>query len=141
MRGLTIAALIATAVVATPHAGRADELTHRWVYVSTTMLVEKNVESTIKLLDRLAPDGDFMQHDEIRIAGWDAACATRRLTCGQILADNVRRCAAILRKADPGKPVYVWSDMFDPHHNAGRTGRYYLVKKAETHAPEAGSLQ
>ncbi|HET6428728.1 MAG TPA: hypothetical protein VFJ30_09985 [Phycisphaerae bacterium] len=81
-----------------------------------------------RVRDRLAPDGYFMQHDEIRIAGWDAACATRGLTCGQILADNVQRCTAILRKADPGKPVYVWSDMFDPHHNAGKMGRYYLVK-------------
>jgi len=76
----------------------------------------------------LRPDGYFMQHDEIRVAGWDAACAARKLTCGQVLADNVRRCTAIIRKADPGKPIYVWSDMFDPHHNARKAGRYYLVK-------------
>jgi hypothetical protein len=50
------------------------------------------------------------------------------MTPGQILADNVRRCADILRTADPGKPVYVWSDMFDPFHNAAKTGPYYLVK-------------
>ena len=34
----------------------------------------------------------------------------------------------MIRKEDPGKPIYVWSDMFDPHHNAAKTGRYYLVK-------------
>ena len=76
----------------------------------------------------LAPDGYFMQHDEIRVQGYDASCAERKMTPGQILADNVKRCTQILRRADPAKPIYVWSDMFDPYHNAGRTGRYYLVK-------------
>ena len=76
----------------------------------------------------LNPDGYFMQHDEIRVQGYDASCAERKWTPGEILADNVRRCAEILRAADPGKRIYVWSDMFDPTHNAGRTGRYYLVK-------------
>jgi len=77
---------------------------------------------------RLEPDGYFMSHDEIRAQGWDESCAKRKMTPGQILADNVRRCVDILRKTDPGKPVYVWSDMFDAYHNAGKTGPYYLVK-------------
>ena len=47
---------------------------------------------------------------------------------GDLLAENVRKCAALVRQEDPGKPIYVWSDMFDPHHNAAKTGRYYLVK-------------
>ena len=70
----------------------------------------------------------MMSHDEIRIQGWDKACADRGLTCGEILADNVKRCVEIIRKADPGKPIWVWSDMFDPNHNAQKSGRYYLVK-------------
>ncbi len=74
------------------------------------------------------PDGYFMQHDEIRIQGWDRSCLDRKMTPGEILADNVKRCAAILKKTDPGKPVYVWSDMFDPFHNAKKKGRYYLVR-------------
>jgi hypothetical protein len=74
------------------------------------------------------PDGYFMQHDEIRVQGWDESCRKRNLTCGEILADNVRRCVEIIRKEDPGKPIYVWSDMFYPTHNAHKTGRYYLVK-------------
>ena len=74
------------------------------------------------------PDGYFMSHDEIRIQGWDASCVKLNLTPGQILADNVKRCVALIRKADPGKPIYVWSDMFDPFHNARKTGTYYLVK-------------
>lgn len=76
----------------------------------------------------LAPDGYFMQHDEIRVQGWDDSCAKGGLTCGQILAGNVKRCTDILRKHDAGRPVYVWSDMFDPSHNASKTGPYYLVK-------------
>jgi len=75
-----------------------------------------------------SPSGYFMQHDEIRVQGWDESCAGRKMTPGQILADNVKRCTDIIRRHDPSKPIYVWSDMFDPHHNARKTGRYYLVK-------------
>ena len=78
--------------------------------------------------DALAPDAYMMSHDEIRIQGWDKSCADRHLTCGEILADNASRCVEILHKADPGRPLWVWSDMFDPNHNAEKTGRYYLVK-------------
>jgi len=74
------------------------------------------------------PDGYFMQHDEIRVQGWDESCRRRGLTPGEILADNARRCVEIISKEDPGKPIFVWSDMFDPHHNAGEAGRYYLVR-------------
>lgn len=68
----------------------------------------------------------FMSHDEIRVLGWDDACARRKMPCGEILADNVRQCARIVRDVAPGARVFVWSDMFDPNHNA-RTN-YYLVK-------------
>jgi hypothetical protein len=76
----------------------------------------------------LQPDGYFMQHDEIRSQGWDLSCERSGKTPSQLLADNVRRCTGILRQTDPGKPVYVWSDMFDPFHNAAASGAYYLVK-------------
>jgi len=76
----------------------------------------------------LEPDGYFLSHDEIRVQGWDQSCAASGLTPGELLADNVRRSIAMVRQEDPGKPVYVWSDMFDPFHNAARTGSYYLVK-------------
>lgn len=76
----------------------------------------------------LQPDGYFMSHDEIRIQGWDESCRKSEKTPGALLAENVKKCTDILRKLDPKKPVYVWSDMFDPNHNAAKTGRYYLVK-------------
>lgn len=70
--------------------------------------------------------GYMMSHDEIRVLNWCDACQRRHLTPGQILAENVKRCTAILREVNPGGRVYVWSDMFDPNHNAKR-GPYYLV--------------
>lgn len=64
----------------------------------------------------------MMQHDEIRTLNWDASCQERRLDAGAILADNARACVKLLNGAE----VYVWSDMFDPFHNAVKD--YYLVR-------------
>ena len=66
-----------------------------------------------------------MSHDEIRVANWCLACRDRKLSPGQILAVNTRRCTAILKSLNPSTRVVVWSDMFDPHHNA--VDKYYLV--------------
>lgn len=70
--------------------------------------------------------GYMMSHDEIRVLNWCDACQARHLTPGQMLAENVRECIKILRATNPGGRIYVWSDMFDPHHNAVK-GPYYLV--------------
>lgn len=67
------------------------------------------------------PDIYFMAHDEIRLLGWDDSCAKRNMTCGQLLADNAKKCIEIIEKVDPGKPIFVWSDMFDEFHNARKT--------------------
>ncbi len=50
----------------------------------------------------------------------------RKQTPGQILADNARTCIQIAREVAPESKLYVWNDMFDPHHNAV-PGPYYLV--------------
>lgn len=76
----------------------------------------------------LSPDGYFLQHDEIRSQGYDASCVGSGKTPGANLADNLARCVKMVRDEDAGKPLYVWSDMFDPNHNAKKAGRYYLVK-------------
>jgi len=76
----------------------------------------------------LQPDGYFLSHDEIRLQGWDASCRHSGKTPGELLADNVARCVEIIRAEDPGKPICAWSDMFDPAHNAPKTGKYYLVR-------------
>jgi len=76
----------------------------------------------------LAPDGYFFEHDEIRVQGWDESCRNTGKTPGELLSENVRKCVELVRAEDAGKPIYVWSDMFDPYHNARKSGRYYLVK-------------
>ncbi|HEV3027658.1 MAG TPA: hypothetical protein VG457_08810, partial [Planctomycetota bacterium] len=68
----------------------------------------------------------FMSHDEVRVCNWDSSCTKRNMTAGQILADNVRTCIGILRGLSPTSRIYVWSDMFDPHHNAH--DHYYLAR-------------
>jgi hypothetical protein len=59
------------------------------------------------------------------VANWCRACQERKLTPGQLLADNVRRCTEILKAESPRARIVVWSDMFDPNHNA--IDEYYLV--------------
>jgi hypothetical protein len=76
----------------------------------------------------LQPDAYFLSHDEIRVQGWDESCRRTGQTPGELLAENVRKCVELVRAEDAGKPLYVWSDMFDPQHNAAKRGRYYLVK-------------
>ncbi len=87
-----------------------------------TALLERQAADVHKLW---AAPGYMMSHDEWRVLGWCDACQSRTLTPGQIVADNVRTCAGILRATAPGARVFVWSDMFDPHHNA--KPEYYLV--------------
>lgn len=70
--------------------------------------------------------GYMMSHDEIRVLNWCDACQRRGLDAGALLADNARTCVNILREVNPGGRIYVWSDMFDPHHNAHKD--YYLVR-------------
>lgn len=70
--------------------------------------------------------GYMMSHDEIRVLNWCLACQKRNLDAGAILADNARTCVKILREVNPGGTIYVWSDMFDLHHNAQKD--YYLVR-------------
>jgi hypothetical protein len=70
--------------------------------------------------------GYMMSHDEIRVLNWCNACQKRNLDAGALVADNARTCLSILREVNPGGRIYVWSDMFDPNHNAHKD--YYLVR-------------
>ncbi len=71
-------------------------------------------------------EGYFMSHDEIRVLGWSAAFQAAGRTPGQSIGDNARAGWLMLRELAPAARVFVWSDMFDPHHNAV-PGPYYLV--------------
>ncbi len=78
--------------------------------------------------ETLAPDGYFFANDEIRCAGWEPSDRKRFRSSGELLAYNIRRSSEIARSAGGGKPLYVWSDMFDPNHNA--RADYYLVNNS-----------
>jgi hypothetical protein len=71
------------------------------------------------------PKTFFMAHDEIRVADWCGCCRASGKTPGELLADNVQHCREIIREVNPQAQVVVWSDMFDPFHNA--VDHYYLV--------------
>jgi hypothetical protein len=97
-----------------------------------------------RMNDLLRPPAFLMNHDEIRVANWDHACQSRGLTPGQLVADNVQKCTQILRDLRPDAKIWVWSDMFDPFHNAV-DGPYYLVNGSwkgswEGLSPEVGIL-
>ncbi len=84
------------------------------------------ITDSIRRIDTLFHAGTyFLSHDEIRVLGWDAACTDRKLTPGRILAENLKACIAAAHAIAPRAHLAVWSDMFDPNHNAH--DRYYLV--------------
>jgi hypothetical protein len=75
--------------------------------------------------ERLAPGKYLLSMDEIRAGGACQACKRRNLTMAQILGDCVMQQVRIIREVNPAAEVLVWSDMFDPNHNAHAD--YYLV--------------
>ncbi len=89
-------------------------------------------EEVRRAKEALSPDGYFMSHDEIRCAGWEPLETKAFRTSGQLFAYNIRQCYEIASREGGGKPVYVWSDMYDPNHNA-RAG-YYLVNNTIAHS-------
>lgn len=80
----------------------------------------------IPLIEKyLAPKKYFLSMDEVRIGGFCKACQDRHLPMAEILGDCVRRQAAMVRAVNPKAQIVVWSDMFDPNHNARK--EYYLI--------------
>lgn len=80
----------------------------------------------IPLIEKyLAPRKYFLSMDEVRVGGFCEACQRRHLSMAQILGDCAQRQYDMIRVANPKAEVYVWSDMFDPNHNAH--DKYFLV--------------
>ncbi|HUU28780.1 MAG TPA: hypothetical protein VM123_13290 [archaeon] len=76
--------------------------------------------------EHLAPGKYFLSVDELRAGGTCKACRDRGLTMGQMVGDCVTRQVEIIREVNPEAEIFIWSDMFDPFHNAGeRPGNYY----------------
>jgi len=73
----------------------------------------------------LHPAAFFMSHDEMRVMNQCALCQSKGMTPGELLAWNVRQAAQIIRDVRHDAEIWVWSDMFDPMHNA--VDHYYAV--------------
>jgi hypothetical protein len=71
------------------------------------------------------PQGLLLAPDEIRQIGTCEACQKSGKTAAQILADATKQCVTMARDANPKGKIWIWSDMFDPNHNAH--DNYYLV--------------
>jgi hypothetical protein len=75
--------------------------------------------------EHLAPNKYLLSMDEIRAGGSCQACKERKLSMAQILGDCVTQQARIIHEVNPQAELFIWSDMFDPNHNAH--GDYFLV--------------
>ena len=76
------------------------------------------------LWKHLRPKRVLLNMDEVRMGGSCEACRGRDM--GELVGECVTRQAEILRWLNPDMELYVWSDMFDPNHNAHAD--YYLVE-------------
>ncbi len=75
------------------------------------------------LAQHLHPQKVLLNMDEVRMGGTCEACRGQNMA--ELLGRCVQRQVEALRRHNPGIEVYIWSDMFDPNHNAH--GDYYLV--------------
>jgi hypothetical protein len=75
----------------------------------------------------LAPRAWFLNADEHRALGTCQACKRSGRTLGAIQADSLTRQYRMIRALNPQAEVFVWSDMFDPHHNAGTDRKWYYL--------------
>lgn len=83
------------------------------------------LDAESKLLgEKLHPKRVLLNFDEVRMGGTCGACRGRDMA--QLLGECTTRAAETLKRNIPGVKTLVWSDMFDPHHNAH--GNYYLVE-------------
>ena len=90
---------------------------------------QKLLDEQIARMTRLFPEGDFMMsHDEYRVMGWtepNIIGLSKDASPGDVLTHNAKHCSEELGRLAPRSKIAVWSDMFDPFHNA--VDRYYLV--------------
>ncbi len=73
-----------------------------------------------------ASTGFFMQYDEMRNLNSCASCRAKGMTAGELLAWHVGETIQLYRARRPDARMYVWSDMFDPFHNAH--DHYFLAE-------------
>ena len=79
-------------------------------------------------IKKVAPPetGILLAYDELRQANSCSSCRAKNMTAGQLLAWNFAETFGIYHQALPDSTFWVWSDMFDPFHNAHNN--YYFVE-------------
>jgi len=81
---------------------------------------------TRMLHEYIHPNKYYLGVDELRACGSCETCKKRGMTVSQLLGDCVTRQVQIIREVNPEAEIFIWSDMFDPNHNApGRYKDYY----------------
>jgi len=93
--------------------------------VSEPKIFEEWRQEVEQANEMLHPAAFLMSHDEMRVMNQCALCQSKHMTPGELLAWNVRKAAQIIRDVRPDAEIWVWSDMFDPMHNA--VDHYYAV--------------
>jgi hypothetical protein len=73
----------------------------------------------------LAPKRYFLSVDENRLFNRCDRCRRRHMAASAILGEMTKSLYGQIRAVNPTAQVLVWSDMFDPGHNA--KSQYYLV--------------
>ena len=99
--------------------------------ISDPKFMELLADQSKRMKQLWGTPGYMMSHDEFRCCNWDESCEKRHETPGKMLAENLRQCTRLVKP----QQAYVWSDMFDPFHNAVK-GPYFLVN-----GPWAGSWE
>lgn len=74
----------------------------------------------------LDPKTWFLSMDEIRMGGTCAACRAKNTDMAHILGECVTRQHAIIKRVSPDARICIWSDMFNPAHNA--KDRFYCCR-------------
>ncbi len=76
-------------------------------------------QNAVALQAILPPGSDvLLSYDEMRQANSCASCRAKQMSAGELLAWNVRETTKLYQSVMPQSTLYVWSDMFDPEHNA-----------------------
>jgi len=93
--------------------------------LSENAVYDTFISTLSKVNELIHPTEVFINVDELRVANWCDLCQSTGKTPGQLLADATQRIEQIAHSINPQWNLIVWSDMYDPYHNA--VGKYYLA--------------
>jgi hypothetical protein len=82
--------------------------------------VQTWIQQDVTFISQIFPVGTglFLGYDEMRQLNSCDLCASKGFTAGQLLAWNVGQSWTTIHAVMSASGGYVWSDMFDPNHNA-----------------------